>query len=107
MMQMTINVPDTLPAEFLKLRIQELEQNLISEAKFFADFMVWDETKYLLSTPANAVKLFKEHDISLGKAAELAKMNLAEFSEYVSQLGIPVVDFTEDELDAELDYLSS
>lgn len=54
-----------------------------------------------------AVKLFKEHDISLGKAAELAKMSLAEFSEYVSQLGIPLVDFTEDELDAELDYLSS
>ena len=40
-----------------------------------------------------AVKLFKEHDISLGKAAELAKMNLAEFSEYVSQLGILMVDF--------------
>lgn len=34
-MQITINVPDTLPAEFLKLRVQELEQNLISEAKFF------------------------------------------------------------------------
>jgi PHD/YefM family antitoxin component YafN of YafNO toxin-antitoxin module len=56
-MQMTINVPDTLPAEFLKLRIQELEQNLISEAKFFADFTAWDETKYLLSSPANAQRL--------------------------------------------------
>lgn len=56
-MQMTINVPDTLPAEFLKLRIQELEQNLISEAKFFADFTVWDETKYLLSNSANAQRL--------------------------------------------------
>ncbi|NOQ36026.1 MAG: prevent-host-death family protein [Methylococcaceae bacterium] len=54
-----------------------------------------------------AVKLFKEHDISLGKAAELAKMNLAEFSEYVSELGIAVVDFNEDELDEELHYLAS
>ena len=56
-MQMTINVPDTLPLEFLKLRIQELGQNLISEAKFFADFRAWDETQYLLSSPVNAQRL--------------------------------------------------
>lgn len=54
-----------------------------------------------------AVKLFKEGDISLGKAAKLAKMNYAEFTEYVSQLGIPVVDFSEEELDQELTYLNS
>lgn len=54
-----------------------------------------------------AIKLFKEGDISLAKAAKLAKMNLAEFSEYVSALGIPVVDFTEEELDEELAYLRS
>ena len=65
-MQMTINVPDSLPSEFLKLRIQELEQNLISEAKFFADFIVWDETKYLLSSPANAQRLLN----SLAQARE-------------------------------------
>lgn len=54
-----------------------------------------------------AVKLFKEGDISLGKAAKLAKMNLAQFTEYVSKLGIPLVDFSEDELDQELAYLES
>jgi hypothetical protein len=35
-MQITIDVPDNLPLEFLKLRIQEIEQNLKSEAKTFA-----------------------------------------------------------------------
>ncbi|WP_394754621.1 hypothetical protein [Crenothrix sp.] len=37
-MQITINVPDTLPQERLKQRIKELEQSLITEAKFFAVF---------------------------------------------------------------------
>jgi hypothetical protein len=34
-MQVTIDIPDSLPAEFLKLRIQEIEQNLKNEADFF------------------------------------------------------------------------
>jgi len=37
-MQMTINVPDTLPQERIKQRIQELEQSLINEALFFSFF---------------------------------------------------------------------
>ncbi len=56
---------------------------------------------------ALAVKLFKEGDTSLGKAAKLAKMNIAEFSEYVSRLGIAIVDFDEEELDKELAFLNS
>lgn len=54
-----------------------------------------------------AIKLFKEGDISLGKAAKIAQMSYVEFTEYVSQLGIDVVDFTEEELDDELSYLNS
>ncbi len=38
-MQITINVPDTLPQERLKQRITELEQSLINEAKFFTLFL--------------------------------------------------------------------
>jgi predicted HTH domain antitoxin len=56
---------------------------------------------------ALAIKLFKEGDISLGKAAKLAKMNIAEFTEYISQLGIAIIDFNEDDLDQEMDYLNS
>jgi PHD/YefM family antitoxin component YafN of YafNO toxin-antitoxin module len=75
-MQMTINVPDSLPAEFLKLRIQELEQNLISEAKFFADFTVWDETKYLLSNPANAQRLL--HSLAQARNGQFSEKQLIE-----------------------------
>lgn len=37
-MQMTINVPDSLPQERIKQRIQELEQSLINKATFFSFF---------------------------------------------------------------------
>ena len=77
-MQMTINVPDTLPTEFLKLRIQELEQNLISEAKFFADFTVWDETKYLLSSPSNAERLL--HSLAQARNGQLSAKQFIEES---------------------------
>ena len=54
-----------------------------------------------------ATRLFKESDISLGKAAKMAKMSLAEFTEYASRLGLSVVDFSENELDQEMSYLNS
>lgn len=54
-----------------------------------------------------AVQLFKAGSLSLGKAAKLAKMNLAEFTEYVSEQGIPIVDFSEEEFEQEMAYLNS
>ena len=54
-----------------------------------------------------ATKLFKEGDISLGKAAKIAKMSIAEYTEYVSRLGIAVVDFSEDDLAQEIAYLNA
>ena len=54
-----------------------------------------------------AIKLLQEGTISLSKAAKLAKMGVAEFSDYVSRLGMPVVDLTEEELNEELAYLTS
>jgi len=56
---------------------------------------------------ALATRLFKEGDISLGKAAKLAKMSIAAFTEHVSRLGVPVIDLDEEELDQELAYLDS
>jgi len=54
-----------------------------------------------------ATRLFKEGDISLGKAAKIAKMSIAQFCEYISRLGIPIVDYSAEELDQELAYLNS
>ena len=54
-----------------------------------------------------AVKLFAEGNISIGKAAKVAKMGIAEFTEHLSEQGIPIVDFTEEEFDQEMAYLNS
>ena len=54
-----------------------------------------------------AVKLFAEGNISVGKATKLAKMGIAEFTEHLSEQGIAIVDFTEEEFDLEMAYLNS
>jgi len=54
-----------------------------------------------------AVQLFKEGNLSLGKAAKLANMPLVEFTEYVSEQNIPIVDFSEAEFEREMAYLDS
>jgi predicted HTH domain antitoxin len=51
---------------------------------------------------ALAENLFKSEELSLGKAAALAHMSIAEFAEYLSQLGIAVVDYPIEELEEEL-----
>jgi predicted HTH domain antitoxin len=56
---------------------------------------------------ALAVKLFKDEKISLGKAAKLAEMGLSEFVEYISDQGISIIDYSEENFDQEIDYLNS
>lgn len=51
---------------------------------------------------ALAVNLFKSGEMTSGQAAELAHMPRLAFLEYLSRLGIPVVDYPPDELQAEL-----
>ena len=53
---------------------------------------------------ALAESLYRQDAISLGKAAKLARMSIAEFASHLSQLGIPVVDYDGDELLEELRY---
>lgn len=48
-----------------------------------------------------AAYLFKRGVLSLGKAAELAELNLGAFITYLDDLEIPVVDYDKDELNAE------
>ena len=43
---------------------------------------------------ALATALYREQNISLGRAARFAGLPLAEFIQYVSQLGIPVIQGT-------------
>ena len=53
---------------------------------------------------ALAEGLYKADAISLGKAAKLARMSIAEFVTHLSLLGIPVVDYDGEELLDELRY---
>ncbi|MEE9493214.1 MAG: UPF0175 family protein [Gammaproteobacteria bacterium] len=51
---------------------------------------------------ALAEHLYKEGVLSLGKAAKIAGMPYVLFTEHLSRIGIPVVDYPADELEDEL-----
>ena len=55
---------------------------------------------------AMAENLFKNGTLSIGKAAKLAGMSIAEFTEHLSRLGIDVVNYPAEELKQELEYFS-
>lgn len=54
---------------------------------------------------ALAVKLFQEGVLSSAKAAKFAGFKVVEFNKYLAKLGIPSVDYSPDELEAELKAL--
>ncbi len=49
-----------------------------------------------------AVNLYKEGALTVGKAAKLADQSLENFIEQLGKMGIPVVDYTVDDLSKEL-----
>lgn len=53
---------------------------------------------------ALAVTLYKEGTLSLGKAAKLADQSLEAFIEKLGKLNIPVVDYSDEEIEKELKY---
>ncbi len=48
-----------------------------------------------------AAHLFERGILSLGKAAELAELKLGAFIRFLDELQIPVIDYDDDELNAE------
>lgn len=56
---------------------------------------------------ALACKLFAEHVLSLGKAARLANLSNEAFIEQLGAIGVPAVDYPEQELERELQALKS
>lgn len=54
-----------------------------------------------------AENLYRTGSLSIGKAAKLAGQSVAEFTEYLSRLGIAVVDYPAAELQNELQYFNS
>lgn len=56
---------------------------------------------------ALAVRLFADHVVGLGKAAKLAGMCLQDFIAVLGARGVPVVDYSPEELDDELAALEA
>ena len=50
-----------------------------------------------------ALKCFKEKVLSLGRAAELSGLSKWDFIEYLSDNGVPVVDYDQDEIKREFE----
>jgi predicted HTH domain antitoxin len=50
-----------------------------------------------------ALKYFREKVLSLGKAAELSGLSKWDFIEYLSENGVPVVDYDQDEITREFE----
>ena len=83
-MQAIINVSDSI-----MLALNESKDEFLKKIKIFA-----------------AVEYFKEEKLSLGKAAELAEMDKMDFMFYLGKNGIPVINYSAEELDEELERLS-
>lgn len=50
-----------------------------------------------------AIRLFEESEVSLGYAAEMAGYSVRTFIELLGKRGIPVVEYSEDDLNRELE----
>jgi len=56
------------------------------------------ESKKLL-----ALKCYRDKILSLGKSAELSGLSLWDFIEYLGENNVPIIDFNEEQLAAELE----
>lgn len=51
---------------------------------------------------ALAIKLFQDGTLSLGKAAKMAGLSFEAMVEHLASVGVPVVDYPPEDLDAEV-----
>jgi len=56
---------------------------------------------------SSALELFKSHKLSLGKAAELAKMSRRDFMAELNKHKIPIIDYPPEELEKELEIFET
>ncbi|MFQ5455631.1 MAG: UPF0175 family protein [Nitrospirota bacterium] len=57
----------------------------------------------LIEKELTTLELYREGEISSGKAAELLDMERFEFIRHASRLGIPFLDLTEEELERDIE----
>ncbi len=80
----TVELKLNVPEEIL-YTLNESKKEFTNKMKFYA-----------------AIELFKEHKLSMGKAAKLAEMNKINFMFELGKHNIPVIDYDEDDFIEEL-----
>ena len=74
--------------------------NILQARGLFKDVLA-KETRRLL-----ALRFYRERILSLGKAARLAGLTRWEFTEFLSENDIPVLDYSPEELASEFDAVA-
>lgn len=74
--------------------------NILQARGLFKDVLA-KETRRLL-----ALRFYRERVLSLGKAARLAGLTRWEFTEFLSENDIPVLDYSPEELAGEIDAVA-
>ncbi len=75
---------------------EDIYQTLSSHG--FSKEVISRESKKLL-----ALKCYKDKILSLGKSAELSGLSMWEFIEFLGENNIPVIDYSEEQLDREFE----
>ena len=76
----------------------ELDQELVNLLRLTPGPLEETLKEYLV------LDLYRRHEISSGKAAELLGMRRVDFIQYSSRLGIPFIDMNEEEFKAEMEW---
>lgn len=90
----------TAEQELLMITIQGRHEALLVSMSQLNDIPNLDQVRLVLG-----VSMFRDKEISIGSAAKVAGKSLAEMLTLVSDAGIPVVDYSEDEANAEADLI--
>ena len=80
----------------MSTHVVELNSDLVRFLRPLSDRPLREVTEELL-----VLELYRRHQLSSGKAAELLGMSRWEFIHYASRQGIPFFDLAEDEIDEE------
>ena len=86
--------------ELLMLTNQGRPEALLVSMSQLSDIPNLDQVRLVLG-----ISMFRDKQLSIGSAAKVAGKSLAEMLTLVSGAGIPVVDYSEDEANAEADLI--
>ena len=88
--------------ELLMLTNQGRPEALLVSMSQLSDIPNFDQVRLV-----PGISMFRDKQLSIGAAAKVAGKSLSEMLTLVSEAGIPVVDYSEDEVNAEADLIEN